>query len=323
MSTISHKPFPYHRAGGCAWCYFLRSLRALWVDYAPTRALRFITRAAYWPLVTFRWCRFLSRMDFGQPDWVAAAGLLQKPYRPYINIQWTPRRRLSALITHYRTVGQLPRQDLLHRAHAEGCTLVTLRVVDGDYQLILAGCHDSREGELELLLQTMQGERIVTVLFAFVEPLPAPTVALGCLQGAAPAVRKHVVALSKAFHGVPVKLLVVKLARHLLPRLAPGTGIAHLVAVDDRVHVFQHWHYRRKHKVSASYSTTWSALGGQLRDDGFWEIPLTESPPDYLRLKSSKRSAAKHRWEALQDLYAAMELGLDGHGPASLTLAPR
>lgn len=301
------------------WHFCVRSTRALWTDYAPNQALRFLLRSLLWPRLTYRWCRFISGIDLGPVDWTVTAGLLEKPHRPYINIRWNRQQRLAALMTHYETIRQLPQHELLRRAHGETHVLAVLQLAQDDYQLVLRGGGHSREGELELALQTARGQRVVTVLFSFVRPAPELTVAIGCLQGGTPSAHSSVAAVSKAFYGTPVKLLITRLVRHLVLKLVPDRGLAHLIAVDDAVQVFQHRHYRMKHKVSACYSTTWEALGGQLRGDGFWELPLAEPPPDYLALKSSKRSAARHRWQALQGLYAAMEASLDSHTPQIMT----
>lgn len=288
-----------------------RSVRALWRDYAPNQALRFLLRGLLWPRVTYRWCRFIAQLDFGATDWTLAAGLLEKPHRPYINVGWNRRQRLAALLSHYQTIGQLPRCDVLRRVHAARRALVLLHLAHADYRLVLGGSGHSREGELELELQTLGGLRIVTVLFAFVCTQPTLTVAIGCLQGGPPGAHADILAVSKAFDGTPVKLLITRLLRRLVLALVPAGTLAHLVAVDDAAQVFQHRHYRAKRKVSASYAATWQALGGSRRNDGFWELPLTESPPDYQALKSSKRGAARRRWQALQALSAAMHASLD------------
>lgn len=295
--------------------FFGRATRALWTGYAPNQALRFLLRCLLWPAPSYRWCRFLARAIPEPGNYRFAAGLLEKPHRPYVNVRWRRPQRMAALMGHYEIVRRLPLAGFLARAHVGAQQLARFETARGAYQLVLNGGGHSREGELELELRADGGRRVVMAAFSFIGADPALTVAIGCLQGGPAGAHDDILCVSRMFHGTPVKLLIVRLLRHLVGRLAGAAGVAHLIAVDDSAQIYQHRRYRSKHKVTASYGATWEALGGAARGDGFWELPVTEAPPDYTTIKSSKRSAARHRWEALHQAYAAVDALLAGVDP--------
>lgn len=294
--------------------FVAHATRALWTQYAPRQALRFVLRWLLRPRVSFGWCRFLAGTLPDPDNYGFAAGLLEKPQRPYINMRWGCRQRMVALTNHYRIIRCLPLSGLLTEAHVYPQTLATFEAAGAGYRLVLHGGGHSREGELELELRAEDGRRVVMIAFSFIRSEPALTVAIGCLQGGPALAHRDIASVSRAFYGIPVKLLITRLMRHLVGCVAVERGVAHLVAVDDSAQVFQHHHYRAKRKVTASYGATWEALGGEPRDDGFWELPVCEVPPDYAAMKSSKRSAARHRWEALGRTYAAIDASLAGFG---------
>lgn len=290
--------------------FFARATRALWNDYAPNQALRFLLRCVLWPGPSFQWCSFLASVAPDSRNYRFAAGLLEKPHRPYINVRWRRSQRMAALVNHYEIVRCLPSACFLAGAHLEAYPLARFDAAGSEYQLVLKGGGHSREGELELELRAGNGRRVVMAAFSLIGAEPALTVAIGCLQGGPADAHDDIVRISRMFHGMPVKLLIVRLLRHLVSDLAGSAGLAHLIAVDDSAQIYQHRHYRAKRKVTASYGAIWEALGGTSRGDGFWELPVTDAPPDYASIKSSKRSAARHRWEALHRAYAAMDARL-------------
>uniref|UniRef100_UPI002931BE1D VirK/YbjX family protein n=1 Tax=Clavibacter michiganensis TaxID=28447 RepID=UPI002931BE1D len=127
------------------------------------------------------------------------------------------------------------------------------------------------------------------------------TLLIGGLQGP----RKHISSdvirdATKAAHGVFPKRLLME----AVFILAAQCGVQAITAVGDTTHVFRSLRYRHSKgdKFFASYGEFWLALGGEMRGDELFTLPLSMARKDLEEIASKKRAEYRRRYALLDTL---------------------
>lgn len=152
-----------------------------------------------------------------------------------------------------------------------------------------------REGELELHLQ-IGGVSAVRASFSVLPasavgaPLTGPLMVIGNMQGAADGRE-----LVKQLAGAMEKIRPSHVLLNALQGLAQGWGLAGMVGVSTRGHVYAGYGSLRK-RVGICYDSLWQELGASDKASRtHWQLPLHWQPKPLEEVASKKRSELRRR----------------------------
>lgn len=273
-----------------------------------SKRLKFWARGMIFQAENREWFSYLER-----PEMAALARqhpcLYHKLQRPYLNCRLTQRQRRLYLEQHYSFMLSRFSRLMLHRICGEpGLFLAALPPVDQEnYELRLAFSGLQKEGDLILTLRNQaNGHTLFTLAFSIIHDDPlGGEIFIGALQGNKEVnERERVVTITRALHGLRPKALLL----FALQQLAQQWKIAGLRATSDDAHIYRHWQKRRD--LASSYDEWWLESGGQLADDGNFDLPPRFVPRDIAKIKANKRGLYRHRYHMLEDLARQMAQSL-------------
>lgn len=264
--------------------------------------LKFALRSAVFPLTTFNYLHQLARLSF-LPQLLNSQGLLPaKPHRPYLRAGFSVAQRAQAILDHYQLMDKLANNQLRQLLLSPSGNLLARFSGKNEEQFALYCCsgHYDREGEITLLLN-YQDMTLASLSFSIIQEQQQRTLLIGGLQGP----RKHISSdvirdATKAAHGVFPKRLLME----AVFILAAQCGVQAITAVGDTTHVFRSLRYRHSKgdKFFASYSEFWLSLGGEMRGDELFTLPLSMARKDLEEIASKKRAEYRRRYALLDTL---------------------
>lgn len=283
---------------------------------------KFALRSLVFPVTTFNYLNELAKLPF-LPQLLKMQGLLPvKPHRPYLRAGFSVAQRAQALLDHYVTMDQLDNVKLRQLLLSPTSQQIAAMQGKNDEAFVIHCCpgHFDREGEITLTLhyQTMN---IASLSFSIIQEQGKRTLLIGGLQGP----RKHITNdvirdATKAAHGVFPKRLLME-AVFILARQC---GVQAISAVGDTTHVFRSLRYRHSKgdKFFASYSEFWLSLGGEVRADELFTLPLQMERKALEEIASKKRAEYRRRY-ALLDALNTQVLQAAGIEPAPVESVER
>lgn len=264
--------------------------------------LKFALRSAVFPLTTFNYLHQLAKLSF-LPQLLNSQGLLPaKPHRPYLRAGFSVAQRAQAILDHYQLMDKLANNQLRQLLLSPTGNLLARFTGKNEEQFALYCCsgHYDREGEITLLLN-YQDMTLASLSFSIIQEQQQRTLLIGGLQGP----RKHISSdvirdATKAAHGVFPKRLLME----AVFILAAQCGVQAITAVGDTTHVFRSLRYRHSKgdKFFASYSEFWLSLGGEMRGDELFTLPLSMARKDLEEIASKKRAEYRRRYALLDTL---------------------
>lgn len=264
--------------------------------------LKFALRSAVFPLTTFNYLHQLAKLSF-LPQLLSSQGLLPaKPHRPYLRAGFSVAQRAQAILDHYQLMDKLANNQLRQLLLSPSGNLLARFTGKNEEQFALYCCsgHYDREGEITLLLN-YQDMTLASLSFSIIQEQQQRTLLIGGLQGP----RKHISSdvirdATKAAHGVFPKRLLME----AVFILAAQCGVQAITAVGDTTHVFRSLRYRHSKgdKFFASYSEFWLSLGGEMRGDELFTLPLSMARKDLEEIASKKRAEYRRRYALLDTL---------------------
>lgn len=264
--------------------------------------LKFALRSAVFPLTTFNYLHQLAKLSF-LPQLLNSQGLLPaKPHRPYLRAGFSVAQRAQAILDHYQLMDRLANNQLRQLLLSPSGNLLARFTGKNEEQFALYCCsgHYDREGEITLLLN-YQDMTLASLSFSIIQEQQQCTLLIGGLQGP----RKHISSdvirdATKAAHGVFPKRLLME----AVFILAAQCGVQAITAVGDTTHVFRSLRYRHSKgdKFFASYSEFWLSLGGEMRGDELFTLPLSMARKDLEEIASKKRAEYRRRYALLDTL---------------------
>lgn len=264
--------------------------------------LKFALRSAVFPLTTFNYLHQLAKLSF-LPQLLNSQGLLPaKPHRPYLRAGFSVAQRAQAILDHYQLMDRLANNQLRQLLLSPSGNLLARFTGKNEEQFAIYCCsgHYDREGEITLLLN-YQDMTLASLSFSIIQEQQQRTLLIGGLQGP----RKHISSdvirdATKAAHGVFPKRLLME----AVFILAAQCGVQAITAVGDTTHVFRSLRYRHSKgdKFFASYSEFWLSLGGEMRGDELFTLPLSMARKDLEEIASKKRAEYRRRYALLDTL---------------------
>ena len=105
---------------------------------------------------------------------------------------------------------------------------------------------------------------------------------------------------TKACHGLFPKRLMLEatclLARHL--------GANNILAVSNCAHIYRSWRYAKKKqgKIHVDYDSFWESMGGELKPEGYFELPLAVARKPIEDVACKKCAEYRRRYSLLDEM---------------------
>ncbi len=219
--------------------------------------------------------------------------------RPYISGDWTADRRVAAIEDHYRQLAGVGRA--LRTGPESVLPLATIAGRTGTVEIVLdSPAWFIHEGELCLNL-FQNGERLYTLAFSLGIDRGEPVAFVGAIQGQGKeGALDRYRALTSDFHGLRPRDLLIAAFRIVCREI----GLVRWLGASDGARVGSSAYFGSATALRSSYDAVWTEHGGQLRSDGFFELPVhvaRRSPGD---IPARKRSSYRQRYEMLDRLDA-------------------
>jgi uncharacterized protein VirK/YbjX len=93
-----------------------------------------------------------------------------------------------------------------------------------------------------------------------------------------------------------------------LQRVATHYGLKEIKAVTTEGHVYNA--DAKGKRIKTDYNGFWEEAGGEMSDDGFYLLPLTEERKSMEEIKSNKRSMYRKRFEMMDDIALQIDKNL-------------
>lgn len=236
--------------------------------------------------------------------------ICEKVARPYqrCGLSYAERHRL--LIGHYcwlRT--QLSEAALTAIFLGEGLELACLSVEGaGEHRLVLRYLSQfEMEGDLTLSLERVDGQRTFCMTFSMLEDEQGMSMHIGGVQGGAGDIGEMVRQLTKAWHGMRPKALMLS----ALMQLASSWGVAFLSGVGGDSHVYHSLSFKRsrKDRIQADYDSLWLDAGGGINADkpSLYALPLVWPMRPMDKVSTHKRAMYRRRYAMLGKLAKELE----------------
>lgn len=214
--------------------------------------------------------------------------------RPYLWSGLSGAGRAQALQDHLGWLaGTWAPADLL-LLYEQGCVLRQWQAGDHSMCVVLRPGRDlGREGELELHL-LLDGAAVVRASFSVLHgktfTQPGLVMVIGNLQGV-----PHGQDLVRQLSGATEKTRPSHLLLNALQGLAQGWGLAAMLGVSNRGHVYARYAGLRK-RVGISYDALWQELGAAQRVSALhWALPVQWVGKPLEEVASKKRSELRRR----------------------------
>lgn len=262
----------------------------------PGNALRrrahFLLRCLWWQTLASRWFRYLEANDRLRRYIARYPFIAGKPFSRYMRRGWRVRDRMSCIIDHYDLMLSSPTgRRILDLCASEG-TISVLRGRSGaDYNLVLApGAWHVREGEMLLELRRDR-RRVCCMAGAFCQRNGQLVFLVGTLQGAkGEGAKDFTREVTKDLHQLRPRDLAMTAAQ----TLASVFHVSAILAPSQKRHIYAG--RREPGQVKADFDDLWSDLGGKLRTDGEFALPLETHFKPIEEIVSKKRAETLRRY---------------------------
>lgn len=264
---------------------------------ALRRRAQFLLRCLWWKSLASRWFRYLEATDRLRSYISRYPFIAGKPLSRYMRRGWRMRDRLNCIIDHYDLMLSSPAgQRILDLCASEGTISVLRGRTGAEYNLVLTpGVLHVREGEVLLELRRDQ-RRVCCIAGTFCQRDGHLVFLVGTLQGAkGEGAKDFTREVTKDLHQLRPRDLAMTAAQ----TLASVFNVAAILAPSQKRHIYAG--RREPGQVKADFDDLWSDLGGELRADGEFALPLEthfkpiEEIPSKKRAETLRRYAVKHQ----------------------------
>jgi uncharacterized protein VirK/YbjX len=239
------------------------------------RRLKLYVRSLVWWRATTIWlAHCFARPTVGLVRHCPA--VLERMHRPFLHGHFGVRERLAASLAHHALV-QRRAPHLTRRIATEGCAPIARFSIGAQHWRVSLESLSQfqKEGDWTLCIRDECGRRVVSCTFsvgyAGIRGRRA-RLCIGAVQGPDPSVngRELFRALTRQWHGLRPKVLVVDLARYVAAALHADTTLL----VSNRAHVYTNWRYMlRKRRVCADYDALSRDCGAVSQWNGWFVLP--------------------------------------------------
>ena len=275
------------------------SSHPLWKDNV-FRA-KFALRSLFYPVSTFRYIKKITSLDI-YPQVISIQGIiLAKHHRVYLKKGSSVAERVKYITDHYSLINSMSNISLKNILISQ--SVVSIAQFSGkqgeEFTLYCKPGNFDREGEITIIMD-YQGHTVSLITFSIVNINNKRTLLIGGLQGpnnegASDLIREA----TKSASGLFPKRIMMEVISVFSGLLSAES----VCAVSDDMHVFKSSRYhRKKGKLLSSYNDFWLSLGGTLKDDNTFELPVIIERKKIEDIASKKRSEYKRRYQLLDDM---------------------
>lgn len=259
---------------------------------ALRRRAQFLLRCLWWKSLASRWFRYIEANDRLRRHVASYPFIAGKPLSRYMRRGWRVRDRLNCIIDHYDLMlSSATGQRVLDLCASEG-TISVLRGRSGaEYNLVLTpGALHVREGEVLLELRRNQ-RRVCCIAGTFCQKDGQLVFLVGTLQGAkGEGAKDFTREVTKDLHQLRPRDLAMTAAQ----TLASVFHASAILAPSQKRHIYAGRH--DPGPVKADFEDLWSDLGGELRADGEFDLPLETHFKPIDEIASKKRAETLRRY---------------------------
>jgi uncharacterized protein VirK/YbjX len=220
----------------------------------------------------------------------------------FIAAPWRGAARFRRIIDHCNLAEQLGRP--LDIRPTEAASLILMEEI-GSAVVLRLECARWLFREGLLTLSIVDGHsRIFSLTFTLASVSPGMRTAyVGGIQGGhgGDALDRNR-SFTKAAEGARPQDLLFELFRSV----CASFDVAEILCVSDRIRngrtTFAHGHLEYADPVTFDYDAMWTARGGRLRDDGFFDVPLTQPAREDAHYPSKKRQARRKKLSLINRL---------------------
>ena len=228
--------------------------------------------------------------------------IVEQVHRPYYDLHLRPFDKSKLLISHFETMsdafGLAISNDLVSKKQ------LFLTEFHGksnhQYQVTLSQNEKfNREGNLTFSL-LVDGEILLRLAFSINKTENSNEILIGCIQSTRNDPLSRLRSTTHDLYGIQPRILLINLVRLLSNRF----GFTSIEAISSQNHVFQIRRYRHKFIIHMNYDNLWTLVGGILKPNGNYLIPIEIPKKPIESYPSNKRSEHKHRNQLMSGIEA-------------------
>ncbi|MDD2660876.1 MAG: DUF535 family protein [Methylococcales bacterium] len=234
-----------------------------------TKRLKLLLRSLFWFRQTFEWHKQISTSPLLSALVLTHKGLVEKPHKCYLRMDYSINERLTKLINHYSIFTSRFEDHLIQQiVFGKGLSLARIEISPEDvFGLTLTTVDDEcKEGELAIRLHRPNEPELAILRFSFLPYKNGINLYIGGIQGPRGIGSKEKIKNAcKALSGLSPNRLVLESCL----ALANCLKVDQVLVVSDKQQVF-----KNKHNKHFSYDVFCSELEGRLNQNGDYQLPL-------------------------------------------------
>lgn len=228
-----------------------------------------------------------------------------KPFREYVSIKWTKQQKAKVIFDTYRFIlskGPAFMEVLTENKGLKIASFDLNETTQGHLYLSCGWIHN-REGEF-LLSFVCDGidEIITSVVISFEEIEENKWICrIGCVQGNKKNDATVIKTMQKLLHGFRPKAFIISVVQEFSRQL----GCEAVFGVSDAIHVYREIrliYIKSKHGIQFDYNALWLESGGELVENGWFQVPLVPVRKKYEEIQSHKRAYYRRRYALCDDI---------------------
>ncbi len=259
---------------------------------AIRRRTHFLLRCLLSWRSTSRWFHFIEATEPLRHYIANHAFITDKPFRKYMRRNWRRRDRLKCILDHYRLMLSCDAGLRVLQLCATEDPIAIFHGRSGmQYDLVLTACRaNMKEGEVLIELRR-DLRRICCVSGSFCQRNGQRVFVIGTMQGAGGQdARDFTREVTKDLNQFRPRDLAMEAAQ----TLASVFGASAIFAPSQKQHILAGRH--NPGDVKADFDSLWIDLGGQMRDDGEFALPLRTYFKQVEEIPSKKRAETLRRY---------------------------
>ena len=238
--------------------------------------------------------------------------ILEKIFRPYLYKETNHKKRVQLICQHYYFLSKKLNKAIIERIYSDTALTLfsfTIELDDDCSKTFHINLHYQyqfeKEGEMLLVLQQADGERIYSVAFSIIGEIEKPELVIGGIQGPSATIDERELIIRKLTRqrfGLRPKSLMIE----LISMLAAHWNCQRILAVTMEGHVYQ----RVKHhlnRIKNDYDSFWMECQGIPHGENFIRLPVQIERKPLEVIKSKKRNLYRQRYQWLDQINHAIQ----------------
>lgn len=227
--------------------------------------------------------------------------LLEKPFYPYVSVDWNLAKRWQALENHFLSVKEIFGTQSFKIYRPEGYQLFEfVSSTDEVFSVELFPGYQN-EGSMGIRLCDAVGAELYSLTF-HLDSSHIRSITIGALQGPNDRIQerqKKIAMLTKSLFGLRPKALMIE----VLFMVASNLRVEKIYGVSNKGHIYQSDYYSDSKRAQKIFDGDkfWSEFNAEKTSELLFEFPNVLTRKDLTTIKSSKRSQYRKRYAWLDE----------------------